>query len=309
MESRVSVLIPTYNQRFLQRTLEGLANQTCSDFEVIVIENGLRDKNTERLTQSFESKMDSSYFFLPRIGLNNARNFGVEKSKYEVIALTDDDCIPTEDWINQIIKTHKRHPRAGAIGGEVSLQFLESPPEWLKEPFMGYLAGLNWSNRTRTLGEYQYLVGANLTFTKENFNKFGGFAEDVGLKGDNNLVCDEFTFTDRARKMTGEGLVFNPKIKVLHLIPPQRTTIQYFEKRAYGQGKSEILLRALCFNWTKERLTSYLEDQLFGPEWEWKRMNKISEKISSEDVLEYRQRVMQCRIAYLNGIRDAINEI
>lgn len=183
------------------------------------------------------------------------------------------------------------------------------PMKSCTRPFINYLAGLNWGKRTQVLKEYQYLVGANLTFSKKRFNEIGGFIENVGLQGDNEMFCDKFSFTDKARDTGNPGLVFNPKIKVVHQIPSNRTNIHYFERRAYGQGKSEIALRALAYSWTKNRLTEYLVEQLFSQEQEWKKMNRVSKKLSPQIFLEYKQKFLQCRIAYLNGIKDAINEI
>ena len=68
--AKVSVIVPVYNvERYLERGLSSLINQTLKDLEIIIINDGSTDKSLE-ICRHFE-KVDS------RIKLINKENEGV----------------------------------------------------------------------------------------------------------------------------------------------------------------------------------------------------------------------------------------
>ena len=54
MQPRVSVIIPAYNhERFIGAAVESVLNQTCDDFELIIINDGSTDR-TGDIVQSYD---------------------------------------------------------------------------------------------------------------------------------------------------------------------------------------------------------------------------------------------------------------
>jgi hypothetical protein len=47
-----------------------------------------------------------------------ARNKVLEKCSSEILAFTDDDCLPPKNWLKNILKSHLKHPQATAIQGK-----------------------------------------------------------------------------------------------------------------------------------------------------------------------------------------------
>jgi len=88
----VSVVIPTVNRGSLDRTLEAVKAQTRPPDAVVVVE----DTN--------------------RRGPSWARNEGIRRSKGDLIAFTDDDCVPPPDWLERLIDAVDRHGADGAGG-------------------------------------------------------------------------------------------------------------------------------------------------------------------------------------------------
>ncbi|MBN2280206.1 MAG: glycosyltransferase [Candidatus Marinimicrobia bacterium] len=85
----VSVIIPTYNrEQLLERAIKSVLEQTYKDFELIVIDDGSTD-NTSRILRKYKKKI-ISYSTL-HSGVSAARNFGINKSHGEWIALLDSD--------------------------------------------------------------------------------------------------------------------------------------------------------------------------------------------------------------------------
>ncbi len=90
----VSVIIPAYNaEAFIGRTLESVLSQTYENIEVLVVDDGSKDKTAE-IVASFAQK-DSRIILLSQqnAGVAAARNLGIEKSRGEYIAPLDADDI------------------------------------------------------------------------------------------------------------------------------------------------------------------------------------------------------------------------
>ena len=93
----VSVIIPTYNRAtLLKDALASVLNQTFTDYEVIVVDDGSTD-NTEDIVQSFP---DISYFKQQNLGPAVARNIGLKKARGSYIAYLDSDDV----WDNAYLE-------------------------------------------------------------------------------------------------------------------------------------------------------------------------------------------------------------
>ncbi|MDA1016301.1 MAG: glycosyltransferase family A protein [Planctomycetota bacterium] len=90
---RVSVVIPTYNRaEQTTRALESVWNQTFSDYEIVVVDDGSTD-NTAEVLQQFEPRI--RLIRQPNGGVSKARNHGVSASNGELIAFLDSD----DEWL------------------------------------------------------------------------------------------------------------------------------------------------------------------------------------------------------------------
>lgn len=85
-----SVIIPTYNRsKFLKIAIDSVLNQTFSDYELIIVDDGSTD-NTKQIIDEFDSqKID--YVFQSHQGVSSARNKGINQAKGEFIAFLDSD--------------------------------------------------------------------------------------------------------------------------------------------------------------------------------------------------------------------------
>ncbi|WP_158838007.1 glycosyltransferase family 2 protein [Polaribacter sp. L3A8] len=99
----VSIIIPTYNSiAFLQQTVESTLNQSYTNIEVIVIDDGSTD-NTQTLFDDFKRKGVQCYKVKNK-GASNARNIGLSKAKGNYIQFLDSDDILHKDKIELQLK-------------------------------------------------------------------------------------------------------------------------------------------------------------------------------------------------------------
>ena len=97
----VSVIVPAYNaEQFIARTLLSVLNQTYKNLEILVIDDGSKDRTVEIVEQI--AKKDSRVVLLrqPNFGVAKARNLAIENAKGEYIAPIDADDI----WYPQKIE-------------------------------------------------------------------------------------------------------------------------------------------------------------------------------------------------------------
>lgn len=98
-----SVVIPLYNKESqINRTLKSVLNQTFTDFEIILINDGSTDRSAE-VVESFKDER-INLFHQENQGASEARNQGVLKAKSDFIALLDAD----DHWLpNHLEELHK----------------------------------------------------------------------------------------------------------------------------------------------------------------------------------------------------------
>ena len=91
MEKFISVIIPTYNRaQRLGKAIDSVLAQSHQDFELIVVDDG-SDDNTAELIENYNA--DIVYIRQENRGPAAARNMGIEKARYNLLAFLDSD-----DW-------------------------------------------------------------------------------------------------------------------------------------------------------------------------------------------------------------------
>ncbi|MCB0728153.1 MAG: glycosyltransferase family 2 protein, partial [Ignavibacteriae bacterium] len=101
----ISIVVITYNRsELLKRTLISILDQSFTDFEIILVDDGSTD-NTFEMIESLNDKR-IRYLNQGRIGnLSKLRNIGILKSEKDFIAFCDDDDLWDKDKLKVQIKS------------------------------------------------------------------------------------------------------------------------------------------------------------------------------------------------------------
>jgi glycosyltransferase involved in cell wall biosynthesis len=168
MNKKVSVVIPTYRRpQLLMNCLVALSKQDMvkNDFEIIVVNDG-PDQSTRTLVHGINHLVLPyvQYITLSRnSGPASARNAGWKKANGELVAFTDDDCIPEPGWLSTLWNAYRSNNRNEiAFSGKLIVPIPEKPTDF----------ELNTSHL-----ETAEFITANCACTKATLEKINGFDE------------------------------------------------------------------------------------------------------------------------------------
>ncbi|WP_040490748.1 glycosyltransferase [Indibacter alkaliphilus] len=239
-----SVIIPVFNRsEEIVELLHSLCLQDCSDFEVIVVDDG-SDPPCQSQVDFFLDKLPISYFHINNIGQGFARNFGIEKAQGQYFVFFDSDCVIPPSYFS-ILKKAIEERGLDAHGGPDAA----SDDFSLQQKAMDFAMTSLWTTggirgRLNDPAKFQ-ARGFNMGFSAQVYQQVGGFfdpnrAEDIeisirikdaGFKLE--LVQEAYVYHKRKNSFQsfvrqgfnfGKNRVnvsrFHPRaIKAIHLLP------------------------------------------------------------------------------------------
>ncbi len=178
-------------------------------------------------------------------GLSGARNSGVELAGGDVVAFLDDDAVAAPDWLERL-STAYGDENVVAVGGLVSPAWVQPRPGWFPAEF-DWVIGCSHSGMPPRTSPVRNLIGANMSFRRDLLVELGGFSHGLGRHGSNAAGCEETELCIRAgAARQGAIVVYEPRARVDHRVPPARGTWRYFMRRCFGEGRSKALVAALA---------------------------------------------------------------
>ena len=202
---RVSVVVSTYQRADrLPRLFAGLEAQTlpAADFEVVVVDNGATDDTRAVLAELVErTAIAATVVTLPENrGPSGGRNAGWRAARGEVVAFTDDDCVPTPGWLQEGLAAMP------AVGGIVVGRTAPAPDQLPEAgPF----------SRTQNVRDTRFLQTCNVFYRRSDIEEVGGFDEEgIRAKGGEDTDLG-WRLQDR-----GRAAVFAEQALVHHDVSP-----------------------------------------------------------------------------------------
>ena len=175
----VSVIIPVYNDcERLKKCLEALENQTYPHnlYEVIVVDNA----SEEDIAATVTSFNQAIVLEEKRRGSYAARNKGILNAKGEVIAFTDSDCIPANDWIEKGVNNVLNTSNCGIVGGKIEI-FFQDPGQPTAVELYDSIMAFPQNNYVKN---NKFSISANLFTFKKVLDEVGHFNAELKSGGD-----------------------------------------------------------------------------------------------------------------------------
>ena len=137
MTPKVSIIIPVYNcELYITQAIESVLNQTYTDYEIIVIDDGSTD-NTHQVLQPYMKKI--RYFSQENKGLSATRNQGIKMAKGKLISLLDADDLFLYYKLQEQVAIFEAEPSIGLVQSGWRLvnekgEKIEDVKPWHKSP-------------------------------------------------------------------------------------------------------------------------------------------------------------------------------
>jgi glycosyltransferase involved in cell wall biosynthesis/SAM-dependent methyltransferase len=116
VKPKVSVLMSVYNcEKFIEQALRSIYNQTCQDFEVVIVDDGSTDKTADIL---FNMKDSRTFIYRnsENKGLTKSLNIGLKLCRGEYVARMDADDVSYPQRFEKQVKFLDENPDCTALG-------------------------------------------------------------------------------------------------------------------------------------------------------------------------------------------------
>jgi GT2 family glycosyltransferase len=237
--------------------VESVAAQDVAAAETLVVV----DHNPALLSRALQEFGTSGVRVLPNAhkqGLSGARNTAVAEASGQVVVFLDDDARARPSWLGALLAPYS-DPTVAAVGGVAHPRWPTNRPRVLPgaAPYdpnatgeLDWIVGCTYTGQPTHQAEVRNLMGCNMSFRREVFDRVGGFAEDIGRIGKNPLGCEETELCIRARQAyqrAGEKIriVFEPAAAVDHRVSEDRVEWAYLRRRSWAEGLSKAAVSKL----------------------------------------------------------------
>jgi glycosyltransferase involved in cell wall biosynthesis len=197
-QPELSVIVPVLNgAELIGCCVESLLEQSLAgdSYEIIVVDNGSVDGTRELVAAYPVLLLEEISHRTPYA----ARNAGIERARGRVLAFTDADCRPSQQWLERALATMEA-AQADLVGGRVNFVFKGRPTA-------GELTDALWHlDVARQIAAKRACMTANLVVKRRVVNAIGRFEASVRSGADGR-------WTRRATD-AGFRLVYAPDAEV-----------------------------------------------------------------------------------------------
>jgi glycosyl transferase family 2 len=228
----------------LTQGIDAVRHQTLLAAEVILVV----DDNEELLQRARRELSDVTV--VPNRhsqGLSGARQTGADIARSPILAFLDDDAIPSPQWLAEMAAAYD-HPEVLGAGGPVEPLWLAPPPAWLPPEYF-WVIGCTYAGIPIENGRIRNPIGANMSMRAKILRRAGSFEPTLARTNRGKKLsgtAEETEFCIRATRMHPGGYwAYRAGARVLHAVPPERTTWRYFVRRCRLEAAAKAVLTGL----------------------------------------------------------------
>ena len=243
---RLSLIIPTHNRsERLIAALESVIRQDlpAADWECVVVSNNSTDDTVARFGD-FAARYPGLNLRLVTEdgpGVSYARNRGIAETSAPLLVFIDDDERINPGFLRAYADFFDAHPDAVVAGGRIIAEYVTGRPAWLsKYTEMPIANPMDFGDAVRPFPAGRVPGGGNMAFRRSAALRYGGFDPSLGRTGEQLIGGEESDLFQRLAD-AGERCYYVPTAIMWHIIPPRKTSREYFESLCCQVGRTQRL--------------------------------------------------------------------
>jgi GT2 family glycosyltransferase len=221
----------------LVRCLDALLSGDVLPAEVIIVDQS-SDDATQIVLEQHRMRAPIVYIRQSRCGLSASRNAAVARASCPIIAVTDDDCVPSPGWIAAIDRAFASPTLPDAVTGRILPLGPDEPGSYVVSPRVDTVPS-EFGGKV-----VPWLVGSggNTAVKREWFNRIGGYDERLGA-GSPGKAAEDTEFIYRLLS-AGAHIRYEPDALIYH--ERQSRARRLATRWSYGYG-----IGAFCGIWLR----------------------------------------------------------
>lgn len=249
VSSMISVILATHNgEKVLPITLEAFTKLSMprQKVEFIVIDNASSDESS-RIIANYIQRLPLIHASEERLGKIFAIRKGLSLASGDFIVFTDDDVVPSTNWLLVLEKVAFDCPDYDVFLGAVRPFWLSTPPYWLAEQAQrGQVCGCTSVDKRSGDATHHDAKGAHMMVRKRVLASVG-FRDDLWI-ADQALVGGEDTDFVSSALRAGYKAWFASEVEIGHIIREEEMSLSAVWCRQLRIGRSMVAADAKIYS-------------------------------------------------------------
>ena len=176
---KISVIIPLYNkEKTIKKTIESVLNQTFTDYELLVVNDGSTDNSLEIVRKINDSRI--RIIDKQNEGVSATRNRGAKEAKYNLLFFLDADDLIYSNCLESLINLHNKYKDADLWSANYEERTDDIKKSILSKQIRGYISQ---PHKQIFYGKWHFRIGSYI-ISKQSFNAIGGFPTNIDVGED-----------------------------------------------------------------------------------------------------------------------------
>ena len=228
---KYSVIIPVYNRiDEVDDLLKSLSQQTFTDFEVIIVEDG-SSQPCDDAVKRYADSVDVKYYFKSNEGRSIARNYGMERASGEYFIFFDSDCVIPQGYFRHLDDALKERPLDCFGGPDAAHDSFTPTQKAINHSMTSFLTTGGIRGGKISLEKFTPRT-FNMGYSRKVYERVGGFRE---------MFSEDIDMSTRIRN-AGFSIGLIHDAPVYH---KRRVDFRKFMRQVYVFGMSRITLYLL----------------------------------------------------------------
>ena len=180
---KISILMPSYNsEKFISKSIESIINQSISNYEFIIVDDGSDDGTREIINKYIKSNNKIRLLSKSNSGLTDTLNYGLKNCSGEWVARLDSDDLSLVDRLKKQLLFAESNKKIGLVGSDAI--FIDQYDKYL---YRYSYPAKHKDLKCNLIGCKKFFPHSSAFFNRELVDSLGGYRIRAGISEDWDL--------------------------------------------------------------------------------------------------------------------------